>query len=443
MYKEVAKLILYRDLGEGSILRKLSGIFEDYENGVGTKAELTTRIYEQMKALLDLATMYGFDENLWHNYLTFILLTNENSFSMTSEKVGANDGSVNHFAKGDFRGFKNLFDFDFGPIEQDLEIDCFSTICHYRAIGKKERMYNKNVSEKVQAVSRQIEAAADEEEIFRIITDFYKAYGVGMFGLNKAFRIQRYQDDVEFLPINNTEQVVLDDLIGYEIQKKKLVDNTEAFVKGLPANNVLLFGDSGTGKSTSIKAILNEYYDQGLRMIEIYKHQFQDLSAVISHIKNRNYRFIIYMDDLSFEEFEIEYKYLKAVIEGGMETKPDNVLIYATSNRRHIIRETWSDRSDMEQDDGMHRSDTMQEKLSLVARFGVTISFSKPTQKEYFRIVTELAKRYPEITLSDQELCAEANKWEMSHGGISGRTAQQFINYLAGRIGEEKAKSQA
>ena len=443
MYKEVAKLILYRDLGEGSILRKLSGIFEDYENGVGTKAELTTRIYEQMKALLDLATMYGFDENLWHNYLTFILLTNENSFSMTSEKVGANDGSVNHFAKGDFRVFKNLFDFDFGPIEQDLEIDCFSTICHYRAIGKKERMYNKNVSEKVQAVSRQIEAAADEEEIFRIITDFYKAYGVGMFGLNKAFRIQRYQDDVEFLPINNTEQVVLDDLIGYEIQKKKLVDNTEAFVKGLPANNVLLFGDSGTGKSTSIKAILNEYYDQGLRMIEIYKHQFQDLSAVISHIKNRNYRFIIYMDDLSFEEFEIEYKYLKAVIEGGMETKPDNVLIYATSNRRHIIRETWSDRSDMEQDDGMHRSDTMQEKLSLVARFGVTISFSKPTQKEYFRIVTELAKRYPEITLSEQELCAEANKWEMSHGGISGRTAQQFINYLAGRIGEEKAKSQA
>ena len=443
MYKEVAKLILYRDLGEDSILRKLSGIFEDYENGVGTKAELTTRIYEQMKALLDLATMYGFDENLWHNYLTFILLTNENSFSMTSEKVGANDGSVNHFAKGDFRVFKNLFDFDFGPIEQDLEIDCFSTICHYRAIGKKERMYNKNVSEKVQAVSRQIEAAADEEEIFRIITDFYKAYGVGMFGLNKAFRIQRYQDDVEFLPINNTEQVVLDDLIGYEIQKKKLVDNTEAFVKGLPANNVLLFGDSGTGKSTSIKAILNEYYDQGLRMIEIYKHQFQDLSAVISHIKNRNYRFIIYMDDLSFEEFEIEYKYLKAVIEGGMETKPDNVLIYATSNRRHIIRETWSDRSDMEQDDGMHRSDTMQEKLSLVARFGVTISFSKPTQKEYFRIVTELAKRYPEITLSDQELCAEANKWEMSHGGISGRTAQPVINYLAGRIGEEKAKIQA
>ena len=116
-----------------------------------------------------------------------------------------------------------------------------------------------------------------------------------------------------------------------------------------------------------------------------------------------------------------------------METKPDNVLIYATSNRRHLIRETWGDRNDMEQDEGMHRSDTMQEKLSLVARFGVTINFSKPTQKEYFQIVTELAKRYPEITLTDEQLCAEANKWELSHGGISGRTAQQFINYLAGK----------
>ena len=433
MYKEVAKLILYRDLGENSILRKLAGIFEDYEKDQCSAAELTTRIYEQMKALLDLSTMYGFDENLWHNYLTFLLLTNENSFSMTSEKVGANDGTVNHFAKADFKVFKHLFDYDFSSIERDLEIDCFSTVCHYKAIGKKERMYNKNVSEKVQAVSRQIEQAEDENEIFKIITDFYKAYGVGMFGLNKAFRIREAGSGVEFLPVNNTEQVLLKDLVGYEIQKKKLVDNTEAFVKGLPANNVLLFGDAGTGKSTSIKAILNEYYDQGLRMIEIYKHQFQDLSSVIAQIKNRNYRFIIYMDDLSFEEFEIEYKFLKAVIEGGMETKPDNVLIYATSNRRHLIRETWGDRSDMEQDEGMHRSDTMQEKLSLVARFGVTINFSKPTQKEYFQIVTELAKRYPEITLTDEQICAEANKWELSHGGISGRTAQQFINYLAGK----------
>ena len=140
---------------------------------------------------------------------------------------------------------------------------------------------------------------------------------------------------------------------------------------------------------------------------------------------------MIYMDDLSFEEFEVEYKFLKAVIEGGVETKPDNILIYATSNRRHLIKETWNDRSDMETDNGMHRSDTMEEKLSLVNRFGVTINYSKPSQKEYFQIVLELAHRQG-IAMSDEELKAEANKWELSHGGISGRTAQQFVNYLDG-----------
>ena len=425
MYRDIAKLVLYRDLGEDSILMKLSGIFEDFDLK-------SARIYDQIKRLLDLATSYGFDKNLWHNYLAFILITNENSFSITSEKVGANDGTVNYFAKNDFRIFKKLFDFDFSEIESALGIDCFSTINNYKSIGKKERMYNKNVSEKVQAVSNAIEEAENEDQIFDIVTSFYKAYGVGMFGLNKAFRITREHGDLEFVPINNTEDVMLDDLIGYEIQKKKIVDNTEAFVEGRKANNALLFGDSGTGKSTTIKAIINEYYDRGLRMIEIYKHQFQDLSQVISLIKNRNYRFIIYMDDLSFEEFEIEYKYLKAVIEGGLEIRPDNVLIYATSNRRHLIKETWNDRNDMENNNGIHRSDTIQEKLSLVNRFGVTISYSAPSQKEYFEIVKGLAEK-EHITMDEKELCAEANKWELAHGGISGRTAQQFINYLKGQ----------
>ena len=352
---------------------------------------------------------------------------------MTCEKVGANDGTVNTFAKSDFKVFKNLFDYDFSIIEKELGIDCFSVITNYKAIGKKEQMYNKNVSDKVQKISRAIEEAADEDDIFNIVTDFYKAYGVGMFGLNKAFRIARDENNkLKFIPINNTEDVRLDDLIGYEIQKQKIVDNTEAFVDGKKANNALLFGDSGTGKSTTIKAIVNEYYDRGLRTIEIYKHQFKDLSEGISLVKNRNYKFVIYMDDLSFEDFEIEYKYLKAVIEGGLEIKPDNVLIYATSNRRHLIKESWNDRSDVENRNGMHTSDTIQEKLSLVNRFGVTINYSRPSQKEYFDIVVKLARRSG-IDMDEKELTAEANKWELSHGGISGRTAQQFIYYLLGK----------
>lgn len=433
MFREVSKLILYRELGEDSILTNLTRIFKSFDSCHYRSEELITDIYREVKKLLDLGTTYGFDKNLWHNYLTFVLITNENSFSLTSEKVGANDGTVNHFAKNDFQVFMNLFHYDFSPIEETLGIDCFSTLLHYRAIGKKERMYNKNVSIKVQALSDQLAAAGNVDEFFDAVTGFYRDYGVGMFGLNKAFRIDTSGDRLSFVPINNLEKVVLSDLTGYEIQKKKLINNTEAFVNGRTANNCLLYGDAGTGKSTSIKAILNQYYDQGLRMIEIYKHQFKYLSAIISHVKNRNYRFVIYMDDLSFEEFEIEYKYLKAVIEGGMETKPDNVLIYATSNRRHLIRETWSDRSDM--DDELHRSDTVQEKLSLVHRFGITINFSRPSQKEYYQIVINLARKYPQITLSDKELCARANQWELSHGGISGRTAQQFVNYLAGQIG--------
>ena len=349
---------------------------------------------------------------------------------MTSEKVGANNGTVNHFAKNDFQVFMNLFHYDFRPIEETLGIDCFSTILNYKAIGKTERMYNKNVSEKVRALSDELAAAEDVDTFFNAVVKFYKDYGVGMFGLNKAFRIVENNGKPDFVPINNLDKVVLDDLTGYEIQKKKLVDNTEAFVQGKVANNCLLYGDAGTGKSTSIKAILNQYYGDGLRMIEIYKHQFKYLSAIISHIKNRNYRFIIYMDDLSFEEFEIEYKYLKAVIEGGLEKRPDNILIYATSNRRHLIKEDYSDKEGIRQD--MHTSDTVQEKLSLVYRFGVSIYFGAPDKKEFQKIVSTLAERYG-VTLREEELLAEANKWELSHGGLSGRTAQQFIDYLLGK----------
>lgn len=430
MYREVAKLIIYGN-HEDTILMRMSDIFKKFDRDEETPDKLISDIYEQIKRILEVATDYGFDKNLWHNYLTFYLITNENPFSLTCEKVGANDGSVNEFAKNDFKVFMNLFNYDFKPIEEALGINCFSLISNYKAIVKKELMYNKNVSEKVQALSLKLETAKDENEFFDYVTEFYKAYGVGMFGLNKAFRVIGGDNGVTFTPINNMDKVMLDDLIGYEIQKKKLVENTEAFVQGRKANNALLFGDSGTGKSTSIKAIVNEYYDQGLRMIEIYKHQFKDLSNVIASIKNRNYKFIIYMDDLSFEEFEIEYKFLKAVIEGGVETKPDNILIYATSNRRHLIKETWNDRNDMESNNGLHRSDTIEEKLSLVNRFGCQISYSKPSQKEFFDIVIGLARKN-NVNMTDDELMAEANKWELSHGGISGRTAQQFINYCLG-----------
>ncbi len=432
MDRLVSNLILYRDLGEGSILASLAAVFRDHRAGAD-KQEIVGRIYGEVKRLLDLATKYGFDTNLWHNYLTFLLITNENSFTLTAERRGAKEGSVNRFAKADFCIFKQLFDFDFSAVEKELGIDCFSILSDYHAVEKPEKSYYKSVSDEVRALSLALAKAAGEEDFFRILTDFYRDHGVGMFALNKAFRIRKTETGVEFIPINNADKITLSDLIGYEVQKKELIANTEAFVSGRSANNVLLYGDSGTGKSSSVKAVLNEYAGEGLRMIEIYKHQFRELSAVIAAIKNRNYRFIIFIDDLSFEEHEVEYKFLKAVIEGGVETRPDNVLLYATSNRRHLVRETWNDRSDMEYQGDIHRSDTMEEKLSLASRFGVAINYSVPNREQYHDIVRGLAKRAGRVDMDEKELLLLANRWEIRHGGVSGRTAQQFINYLAGK----------
>ena len=259
-----SKLLMYGDMPKDSILMELSDICINLRDGTQSNDVLVTRIYKQIKRILVIATEYGFDKNLWHNYLTFLLITDENPFSLTCEKTGAGNGSINALVKNDFQEYMYLFHYDFSWIENSLGIDCFSTISSYQAVQKPEQMYNQNVSEKVQDLSERLETAGNADEFFKCVTDFYKAYGVGMFGLNKAFRILSKDHGVEFLPINNMDRVMLDDLIGYEIQKKKLVDNTKAFVEGRKANNVLLFGDSGTGKSTSIKAIVNQFYKDGL-----------------------------------------------------------------------------------------------------------------------------------------------------------------------------------
>ena len=429
-----AKLVLFSELGEESILSQLASVYRDWKQGAMSRAALAQRVHHQVKRLLDLATQYGFDENLWQDYLTFLLLTTENSFSLTAERVGVSDGSILHFAMADLAVFRRLFCWDFASFEAALGLDCFQVLTHYRAIAKPEKSYYRSVSALVRKTSRALAQAESTEAFFRIVTTCYRDYGVGMFGLNRAFRIRSGADGgVTFLPINNTDKTMLSDLVGYELQKRELVRNTEAFLRGQPANNVLLYGDAGTGKSSCVKALLNEYYDDGLRMIEIYKHQFHDLSAVIAAIKQRHYRFIIYIDDLSFEESEMEYKFLKAVIEGGVETRPDNILIYATSNRRHLVQETWKDRDDMETRGDIHHSDTMEEKLSLSARFGVTINFSIPNRQQYQEIVQALAARQLPRPMDEAELLRLADRWEIRHGGVSGRTAQQFIHYLAGK----------
>ena len=402
------ELILYKNMEEGQLLQDMVFLMEEYENEYYNREDLAALLADVVNGLIELAVSHGFEGNLWQDYLTYLLASNENAYSTSCEIVGAVDGSINTAALHDFAIFKELFDYDFREMEAVFETDLLSLICDYQGISGHGKVFNQRIRDRICSLSRSLSEASDAGVFKERVTKFYQEL---------------------IVPITKIAHVHLDDLVGYEIAKKKLVDNTEAFVKGRKANNCLLYGDAGTGKSSSIKAVLNQYYDQGLRMIEIYKHQFQDLNDVIAQIKDRNYKFIIYMDDLSFEEFEIEYKYLKAVIEGGLEKKPDNILIYATSNRRHLIRETFRDKQD--RDEELHTNDTVQEKLSLVARFGVTIYYGKPEKKEFQKIVLELAKRN-QIEMPEDQLLLEAGRWELNHGGLSGRTAQQFIDYLAG-----------
>ena len=429
----IRECILYRDFEQGELLEKMTMLMEDISHPkvlYGKGGEYFACIHQ----LVEMAGTYGFAGNLWHDYLTYLLVNHENAFSTACEIVGPVEGTINAFAMHDFKIFKQLYDFDLKELEKIYPSVDSSLITNYQNINEGSKFFNKRIRDRICTLAEKLAKAESTKEFMDDMVQFYKEFGVGKLGLHKAFRIDGTVTPARIVPITNIAHVHLDDLVGYEIAKKKLIDNTEAFVQGRPANNCLLFGDAGTGKSSSIKGILNQYYDQGLRIIEAYKHQFKDLNDIIAQVKNRNYKFIIYMDDLSFEEFEIEYKYLKAVIEGGLEKKPDNILIYATSNRRHLVREKFSDKE--ERRDDLHSSDTVQEKLSLVARFGVSIFFCAPDKKQFQNIVKTLAERH-HVEMPEEELLLEANKWELQHGGLSGRTAQQFIDYLCGKTENE------
>ena len=348
--------------------------------------------------------------NLWHNYLTHFILNNENFFSLACEGRNPPEDSLKDVALHDFEAFKRLYGLN---NEHMHYIDNFTD--------------SQDTASNICEISKAIAEADSSRKIYDIVTNFYRRHGTGKFAFSRAFRF----DGQELLPVEHVGNVRLSDIIGYEAQKRELVANTEAFIAGKPANNVLLYGDGGTGKSTSVKALLNEYADRGLRVIELYKHQFKDILTLSEVLRERNYKFIIFIDDLSFEEGEVEYKYLKAIIEGGIETRPENILIYATSNRRHIVREVWKDRDDMEHNGDIHRSDTVEEKLSLASRFGIAINYSSPRREEYHAIVKGLAEKAG-LAVND-ELFALADRWEIRHGGMTGRAARQYVDYLLGR----------
>lgn len=300
----VHELILYRNFAE-NIFYDMADVANNYLDEGYDKEILIDKLYHCINEIVTIARDHGFNGNLWHGYLTFLLTTNENAFSMSCEKKGAVEGSINELALHDLRIFKEAYDVDWDDIEKVLGVHFISMIRAFHSPDNVGVIYSQSLRERIDELNGQLAAAADVQQMYDVLTDFYKDYGVGKFGLHRAFKIVNDSQTPQIIPITRTEKVVLSDIVGYDLQKKKLRDNTEAFIHGKKANNALLYGDSGTGKSTSIKAILNEYYKDGLRMIEIYKHQFKDISNVIAQIKNRNYKYILYMDDLSLKNLRL------------------------------------------------------------------------------------------------------------------------------------------
>lgn len=428
MYEQLKQLIIFQ-IPEQDLLYDIAHMVDDPNH-----EEHKQSCYCAMKHLLDDATRFGWNGNLWQCYLTYLLVTNENSYTLSKERRHEElEGSIQEFLLHDLHIFYDLFHYDFTSIDQHFSTPWFQIITSYHAVTKRKEMYDGFIGEQIMMLAKQLSQASTPLELLHTVDTFYGQYGIGTFAFHKAFRIKEQAHGCSLAEITNLDEITLDTLIGYEEQKQELMRNTEVFVHGEKANNVLLYGESGTGKSTSIKAIANMYYAKGLRLIEVHKHQFHYLHDIIQQVKTRNYFFIIYMDDLSFEEDETEYKYLKAVIEGGLETKPQNVVIYATSNRRHLIKETWRDRSDVVEEQDLHISETMSEKLSLAARFGISIYYGKPSPKEYQSIVKGLAQREELSMYDEQELWQIANAWELRHGGMSGRCAKQLIDYLSAK----------
>jgi hypothetical protein len=412
--------IFYNKLLDNPIIDnalKIKSMIEVKEN----KSKCEALCYEVCRELIKFADEHQMEGNLWAKYIIWSAIQDENLFTLDVERNNVYNKSnpICELVIKDIEKIIQLIEMNWGDINENTEWMVKSVLDYKRT---EKRNYHPYYS-KLESLFNYILDRPNVEMVLDALINFYAFFGIGSYGRYSAFR----WENSTVTPIKFIDSHRLKDLVGIELQTSKLVKNTEAFIKGLPGNNVLLYGDSGTGKSSSIKGLLNDYYDQGLRMVEVYKYQFKELPKIIDCIRKRPYKWILFFDDLSFEEYEIEYKYLKAIFEGSLEKKPDNVLIYATSNRRHLIRESWKDRP--EYGDELHINDNLQEKLSLADRFGLSIAYLTPNQAGYLKIVETLAEK-ERLDLPLEVLHKQAMTWEIQHASYSGRVAEQFIQHI-------------
>lgn len=425
------QLVVYRSLLQNQVVNSYLSLLESLTSYPPVVSEINNAYHRFVHNLIMQETP-GKWPDAWQRYLVTAILADENPFSRQAEYLPFQEISPKliEAARHDLACLHQLFQTSSESIRR-------------AAIERMGREMGGGLLSWGDMSSRQ-DSPVDSVVLFNSgswkddieeVAAYYHAHGTGIFQRFQAFRWDKHGDAGCLMGISRPDAVNPGDLIGLQRQQAALDTNTQYFLAGLPANHVLLYGPRGTGKTTMVKSLLTAYYDRGLRIIELPKQHLNDLPAIFNLVGNRALRFIIFVDDLSFEDYEVDYKVLKTVLEGGIERRPDNVLIYATSNRRHIVKEMFSDR----EADELHGGDTVQEKLSLADRFGMTITFPYPNQQSYLEIVRGLAARC-HIDLGDDELVKQALQWEKNHSGPSGRTARQFADHLVAEAGLKRRK---
>ena len=357
-----------------------------------------------IKDIVKFAETQAVTENAAKEYFLTLLLNDENVLSRICEENITAGSCLKEIALYDI---KQLIDI----------INSQDSIKGYIPSVKRKLDYKE--------YQQSIEAIVSEDEPEKILDKLISHYAVFGGGKLSQYTAFRWADN-GLHGIKEPDDISLNRLFCLETQKQELIQNTESFLKGLTANNVLLYGNSGCGKSSAVKALLNEYYKDGLRLIEVPKDSLSELPLIIDAVKNRSkkLRYIIFLDDLSFESDDSGYKKLKSILDGRIEKQPQNILFYATSNRFHLINENWAERKG----EDIHINDTKNEKLSLSERFGIRISFSSPDQDEYLKIVEGILSQ-KNINLTE-DIRAEALRWALYYNGRSGRTAAQFANNI-------------
>ncbi len=367
-------------------------------------------------------------EDGWQSHLVERILEGEHPFALAAEQGRLNPLLLEQ-ARRDLRTLRALFDLDAKTLIRAVEELVPETSGLW--VSPPHRVSAQHTSSR-RTLANKLAEAEDWGELVESLAEYYALHGAWPLGLYRAFRWEKGG----LRGVVSPDPVRLEALIGYERERGPLLRNTERFLAGLPAHHALLYGVPGTGKSSTVKAILNKYADKGLKLVELAKGDLKELPAALDALRDRGPRFILFVDDLSFEEHEVEYKSLKALLEGSVEEPPENIRLYATSNRRNLIRERFSERDET---NDVHARDTMQEKLSLAARFGLRITLPAPDQKRYLEIVAGLVRERG-IKIPEGELREKAVLWDRWHAGRSGRTAHQFVDELEAEIFESRRK---